>query len=353
MTRLNRYVMSHVLGMTIVTGLALIAIQTLIAYIAEIDEVGQGQFGYVALAQYILLQVPTGLNTLLPIIAMLGTMLGLGILASQGELVAMRASGLSILRLGSATLSAGLVLAVLSVLLGDWLAPAGQKQAEALKTEARSGVAPGIGGKPVWLREGAHIYRIDRLVGERQFTDATVYTLDEAGGLSRVITVGRARYDGRQWQFENLAVTEFDDRRTRAFRRPSMAWEGIEPGVLRLYVLEAYSLSTLGMYELIRYRESNGLDASAYRLSLWRKLVAPFTVMAMMLLAVPFVLGPLRDSGAGQRLLIGILIGLGFYVANEVSASLGELFGWHAALAASAPTVVVAVIAFWRLRQYR
>ena len=353
MTRLNRYVMSHVLGMTVVTGLALIAIQTLIAYIAEIDEVGQGEFGYLALAQYILLQVPTGLNTLLPIIAMLGTMLGLGILASQGELVAMRASGLSILRLGSATLSAGLVLAALSVVLGDWLAPAGQEQAESLKTEARSGVAPGVGGKTVWLREGGHIYRIDRLLGEHQFADATVYSLDGDGGLKRVIAVGQARHEDGRWRFENLAVTEFGDRRTRAYRQPSMDWEGIDPDVLRLYVLAAYSLSTLGMYELIQYLEHNGLDASGYRLSFWRKLVAPFTVMAMMLLAVPFVLGPLRDSGAGQRLLIGILIGLGFYVANEVSASLGELFGWHPAVAASAPTGVVAAVAFWRLRQYR
>ena len=75
--------------------------------------------------------------------------------------------------------------------------------------------------------------------------------------------------------------------------------------------------------------------------------------MVMMLLAVPFVLGPLRDSGAGQRLMIGILIGLGFYVANEVSASLGALLGWPAALAASAPTMLVAAIALWRLHQHR
>ena len=116
MKHLDRYVMSHVLGMTAVTALALLAIQTFIAYIAEIDEVGQGDFGYVALAQYIVLQMPLGLNTLLPIIAMLGTMLGLGILAGQGELTAMRAAGVSLLRLGTAILSAGLVLAALTAL---------------------------------------------------------------------------------------------------------------------------------------------------------------------------------------------------------------------------------------------
>ena len=352
MNRLNRYVMSHVLGMTLITGLALIAIQTLIAYIAELDEVGQGNFGYLALARYILLKVPVGLDTLLPIIAMLGTLLGLGVLASQGELVAMRASGMSILRLGGATLSAGLVLALLAFAVSDWIAPAGQKAAEALKTEAKSGVSTGLGGKPVWLREGPHFYRIDRLIGEDRFADATIYTVDADHRIRRIMAVGQGQYLDGRWVFENLGITEFDAQGTRARREARMYWDGVSPDVLRLYVLEAYSLSAHGMYELIRYLEANGLDASGYRLSLWRKLVA-LTVMVMMLLAVPFVLGPLRDSGAGQRLMIGILIGLGFYVANEVSASLGALLGWPAALAASAPTMLVAAIALWRLHQHR
>src|SRR3546814_11041913 len=68
---------------------------------------------------------------------------------------------------------------------------------------------------------------------------------------------------------------------------------------------------------LIGYLERNGLDASSYRLSLWRKLIAPLTVVAMMLLAVPFVLGSQRGGGDGQRLLVGILVGLVFYVINE------------------------------------
>lgn len=353
MKHLDRYVMSHVLGMTAVTALALLAIQTFIAYIAEIDEVGQGDFGYLALAQYIVLQMPLGLNTLLPIIAMLGTMLGLGILAGQGELTAMRAAGVSLLRLGTATLSAGLVLAALTVALSDWIAPTGQQWAEALKSEKRYGVKPGIGGRTVWLREGSHFYRIQRLVDESQVEAMTIYELDADQALTSVMEVERGRHESGRWLLEQVQTTRFDADGASLDRHVEMAWEGLSPEVLRLFVLESQSLSVAGLMRLVAYMQSNGLDALDYQLAMWRKLVAPFTVMAMMLLAVPFVLGPLRDSGAGQRLLVGILMGLGFYLFNEVTVSIGQLYQWPALATAAGPTVTVTLLAIWRLSRAR
>lgn len=353
MKHLDRYVMAHVLGMTAVTALALLAIQTFIAYIAEIDEVGQGDFGYLALGQYILLQMPLGLNTLLPIIAMLGTMLGLGILAGQGELTAMRAAGVSLLRLGTATLSAGLVLAVLSVALSDWIAPTGQQWAEALKSEKRYGVTPGVGGQTVWLREGPHFYRIQRLLNQRHIEATTIYELDERGAVQRILEVEAGRYQGGEWQFEDVQITEFESQTASLDRRATLRWDGLDPEVLQLFVLESQSLSTQGLMRLVAYMQANDLDALDYRLALWRKLVAPFTVMAMMLLAVPFVLGPLRDSGAGQRLLVGILLGLGFYLFNEVTVSIGQLYQWPPAATAAGPTVAVMLLALWRLSRAR
>lgn len=353
MKLIDRYIISHILGMTAITALALLAIQTFIAYIAEIDEVGQGDFGYLALAQYILLQVPVGLHTLLPIIAMLGTMLGLGVLAGQGELTAMRASGVSLLRLGSATLGAGLLLATLSVALGDWLGPGGQQRAEAMKSELRYGVTPGVGGRTVWLREGQDYFRIQRLVDQHHVEEMTIYSMNEDLSLRQITAVARGHHEDGLWQFEDVQSTALNDTGATVGRQASMQWQGLSPEVLELFVLESRSLSALGLLQLIDYLEANDLDALNQRLSLWRKLVAPITVMVMMLLAVPFVLGPLRDSGAGQRLLVGIMIGLGFYLCNEVSASIGQLYQWPAPVSAAAPTLVVAVIAFWRLAQSR
>jgi lipopolysaccharide export system permease protein len=120
---------------------------------------------------------------------------------------------------------------------------------------------------------------------------------------------------------------------------------------LRLFILEADSLSFTGLLRLIGYLQDNHLDYAKYQLLFWRKLFEPLTVMAMMLFAIPFVLGQLRDTGAGQRLMIGVLIGIVFYVLNRVSLSYGALSSWPPMISAGAPTVILGMLAIWRLRR--
>ena len=350
MNRLDRYIMAHILGLTAIVALALLAIHTFITFVAELDEAGQGGFGYKQLLLYTLWLMPTGLYVMLPIIAMLGTLMGLGTLAAQSELTAMRAAGVSLLRIGSATLGAGVVLGALCVGIGDWLAPKGQLTAEALKTEARSGVQAGIGGKPVWLREGEHVFHIQRLLAEDHIAAVEIYTLGPDLNLQAVTSVEDGRYTGSGWKFRGVRRTELGAQNARVVDLSEMDWGGtLSPEVLRLFVLEADALSTGGLLRLIRYLQQNALDTSSYALALARKVMAPFTVMAMMLFAIPFVLGPLRNTGAGQRLFVGVLIGLAFYVINEVTANTGQLYGWNPLVSAAAPTLAFALIALWRL----
>lgn len=354
MSRIDRYIMSHILGLTAIVALALLAIHTFVTFVAELDETGQGAFGYRELVQYTLWLMPTGLYVMLPIVAMLGTLMGLGTLATQSELTAMRAAGVSLLRIGAATLGAGVLLGILGVVLGDWLAPRGQLTAEALKTAARSGVQAGVGGRPVWLREGDHVFHIQRLLAEDHIGAVEIFTLGPDLDLQATTLVSEGRYRDGAWRFTDVKRTEFDSERARTVEWPTLEWRGtLSPEVLRLFVLEADAVSSAGLLRLIRYMEQNGLDTSTYAQALARKLVAPFTVMAMMLFAIPFVLGPLRNTGAGQRLFVGVLIGLGFYVINEVTANTGQLYGWNPLLSASAPTLAFTLIALWRLTDTR
>lgn len=354
MNRIDRYIMGHVFGLTLLVGLALVSIQTFVAFVAEADTVGRGDFGYEQLFLYTLWLVPSGLYVMLPIIAMLGTLMGLGTLAGQSELTAMRAAGVSLLRIGGSTLCAGLVLGGITLVVGDWLAPRGQHEANALKTLARSGVRAGVGGKPVWVREGDHIFHIRRLLGEDRIEAVDLYTLNPDLSLAAASSIEQGRYRDGQWEFSGVRRTEFRDGRAQVVLHERQAWAGsLPPEVLRLFVLEADALSMAGLARLIAYLRANNLDTSEYDLTLARKGVAPITVMVMMLLAIPFVLGPLRNTGAGQRLLVGVLIGLAFYVVNEVCANWGRLYGWPALVSAAMPTLALGAVALWRLGRIR
>jgi lipopolysaccharide export system permease protein len=262
------------------------------------------------------------------------------------------------LRIGRAALLGGFLLGALGVLLGESLGPAGQQAAERLKLSARSGDVvedSAVTSKPVWLRDGTTIYYLRRLIAEDRFADAQIYRFDDALALRSVLSVEEASYvrDGH-WELRGVTETHFDEGATRVEKQDAMDWtSGLEPEVLKLYVLEADTVSALGLLRLARYLEANGLDASDQRLELWRKVIAPLTVMAMVLFAVPFVFGPTRGGGAGQQLLIGVLVGVGFHLLNEVSANLGALYGWAPPVAAGLPTAALMTFAIARLATAR
>lgn len=352
MRRLTRYLVSHIIGFSAIVALVLVAIYTFISFVADIDQT-QGGFGIAQLLAYSALMMPSGLYLLMPIVALLGTLLGLGALAAQNEITAMRAAGLTIVQLGRAVLVAGLLLGAVELLLGDVLAPMGTESARSLRAEAGEGNTL-LSKRPIWLRDGNAVVHIGQLIAEDRVRDISVYQLDEAMRLRTVLRAEDGRYADGHWQLRGVERSQINDTEVVADQVEQLTLSGhLSPDVLRLFVLEANSLTTAGLRQLISYLDENGLDARSYRLSLWRKLVAPVTVIAMMLLAVPFVLGSQRGGGAGQRLLIGILVGLVFYVVNEVTASTGQLFGWHPLIAAGLPTAALLALALLRLSRAR
>lgn len=344
---LTLYIVRQLLGMTAIVALAMLAIQSFITLVTEADETGKNGFGWLELAQTTLLGMPAGLALLMPIVAMIGTLMGLGVLASQSELTAMRAAGLSNTRIAAATLIAGAVLGAVGWLVSDEIAPRATQLAEQIK----SGGSAGGGVSSVWLRDGNDVLRIKKLVAEDRAESVEIYRLDEGLKLQTLLSAERAEYADGAWQLSGVRETRFDAAgAAKASDVPSSRWSGsVTPNVLRLYLLEANALTVAGLNRLIDYLDANQLDAQKYELQLWTKLIEPLTIMAMAAFALPFAFGSLRDAGAGQRLLIGILLGVGFYVINRVSLSLGQIYGWNALLAAGVPTAAWATVAAFRI----
>ncbi len=353
-SRLDRYIIGHVFALTGIVALALTAIYTFVTFVTESRNLGQGHFGVPQLTLYVILLIPTSVYLLLPIIAMLGTLMGLGTLAAQSEIIAMRAAGVSLMRIGRSTLIAGALLGLVSLALGDWLAPMAKVKAETMQSEARSGVTAGGLSVPVWLREGDSVIHIKSLLNEKQFEEAEIFKLAPDLSIRSILVAREGAYENGRWRLSGVQRTDFGANGTRVTEEPTLDWgDQPSPEVLRLFLLRANAISIHGLLRLMDYLRVNGLSDREYALELWRKLITPLTVMAMMLFTIPFVMGPLRSTGAGQRLLVGVLIGVSFYVVNEVTANTGQLYGWTPILSAGLPTVLLVAIAVLRLRALR
>ena len=113
------------------------------------------------------------------------------------------------------------------------------------------------------------------------------------------------------------------------------------------------SLSARELLSYITYLHKNSLDATKYETEFWYRVSRTFTVLIMPILALAFVFGSLRTGGSGGRLMIGVVIGLAYYLASESLANSGEVFNLNPIIVAWLPTVALMVITVFALSRVR
>ena len=349
---IDAHIRNALLAMCVIVALALMGITGFVTLVEQLDDLGQGQYTLPLVGLVTLLKLPQLLYDMFPLVVLLGTILGLGGLAAAGELVVMQAAGVSVYRLAWSAGKAGLALGLLVLAMGEFLVPLARQAADNISVSARFG-ADRASSHAVWLRQGDQYIRLGSVPQDATVRDVQVMQVNQNDSkLIKTIAMDAAHYQHGVWMADNLRTTQLDYGRVRIKHQDQAEWVvDLDPDVLHLFVLKADSLSLRGLYQYIHYLHDNGLDDTEPQYEMWRKLVTPLTVMVMVFLAVPFVLGPLRDSGAGQRLFIGVMIGIGFYVLNEVAGSLGQVYHWPAPLAAMTPTVLLAGLTVWRLQR--
>lgn len=344
MKLLHRYIFSSILTTTLIVTLAIAAITAVLGLVDELDTLDKG--GMPVALQMVALQLPRGIYELFPIIVLLGTLLGLGGLASGSELVAMRASGVSLVRLSASTLRAGLVFALICLLIGEWIAPRAEALEQRLRVLTNTANASSKLEGGVWLRDGETFIHVGTVVSTQLLKDVQLYQFDAAKNLQMALDASTARFANGRWELLEARYTEFGDRETRAQETPRMKWKtDIDPALFQVSVLppDRQTMSTL--YQYSRYLERFQLDASQYQMAFWSRAAVPVMVLIMAILAIPFVVGPLRTTGAGQRMFVGMLVGVAFFLFNEITLGTGRVYGLSPFVSAWLPTAMLAVVA--------
>lgn len=347
----DRYILRTVLAAAGVAAVVLVGISAFFVFLGELHDVGKGQYGLAQAVLYVLFSVPRGMYQLLPVIALLGSLMGLGGLAAGSELVVLRASGISPERLTVSALLAGLILAALAAGLGNWLGPRGGQLAQRIKTDASSGhVLPG-GGRSVWVRNGSDYVHIGGVPQADRMLNVKIYRQGAGQTVSTMISARSAHYNDGEWHLQHVKVSRIAPSGIKVSRMAHMTWSGrIRPSLLRLFVVKPDNLSAVGLWRYAHYMKSNGISPGRYAQAFWRRIATPFTVLAMVLLSIPFVMGPLRSVGGGQRLFIGVLAGLVFFLANQILGNAGHVYGLAPWVVAWGPTLVLAAAGIWGLR---
>jgi len=349
---LDRYLQANIMQASAVVLLVVAALSLVSSFLGEADELGSGDYNLPQIIQYMLLSLPDNLHLVFPLAALLGSLLALGALAAGSELIVIRATGVSAVRLAWSVGRTGLLLAAISLLFGEVLGPSGVELGEKIQDRAKHGDAVQEIGDGLWLRDGKRFVRIKGTLTEDTLADIQVYTLQADGSLRTLLSAKKARYQNKKWRLLDVEISRFSEDGVTIEREAEQIWDvEIRPEVLQLAVVKPEELSSWGLYNYIKYLRKNDVAANDYSLAFWRNIVAPITVLVLTVFALPFAFGSLRSTSAGQRLFAGGLVGIVFYMVNEITASGGVVYGLPPLLAASLPTMLLAIITAWWIRR--
>jgi lipopolysaccharide export system permease protein len=340
------------------TGLVLgvlLGLFVFIEFVGELDDVGTGDYNILQALLFAVLKLPNMANIMLPMAVLMGALLGLGSLANHSELVAIRAAGVSTRRLAGAVMATGLVLTLVALVLGEYVGPPLDRYARQMRTAAKHSQTGVSTGQSVWVRDGNTILNISQLTDDFRFGGVFVFKMSPDGDLA---SIGRADSAGvndeNEWVLNNFAESIFvkDGVVTRRSRR-SLQKNNLSADLVGLAVVRPSSLSGLNLYRYIRYLERNGLDAQRYAVAFWNRIASAVAVTPMCILALPFVFGRMRSAGTGARMVVGLIIGLAYFLGSRSLADGGLVFDLNPALVAWLPTIAlvgVTALAVQRVR---
>jgi lipopolysaccharide export system permease protein len=346
MNTLDRYLYRTVLIYTLMVMCFLLTLGALFLFISQQNDIGTGDYGTGDAFLYTFLNLPEQIFELLPIGAMIGALMGLGNLAAGSELVVTRASGVSVWRIAWPVGLAGLTLSLTMYAVGEYVAPPLAQFAKREKTTSKLADVSFAGSSSAWVKDGNLILRVETGEVDQSFGGVSLFELD---GPTRLRSIQRADRisvaDPQHWRMHSVATTRFgDDHVDNSMAEEVTIRSTVNPDFLALAATDSDLLTLRGLASYIDHLKRNHLDTSFYEIGYWSRIARMVAVIIVTLLALPFVFGPLRTTGAGTRTVIGVVLGIVFFLITRTVENGGQLFGLNPALVGWLPTATVGLL---------
>jgi lipopolysaccharide export system permease protein len=356
MNLLDRHVRwSVLLSMAVVLGVV-VALDVIFSLIDELGESGVNYTAANAL-MYVAMTTPTSIYELVPYAALGGALFGLGVLASNNELVVMQSAGVHKWRIVSAVLKPTLLVMLLSLVLGEYVSPPLEQIANSNKAIQLSGsdsINPETG---TWRKVGNDYIHINAIApGGQALYGVSRYTMNADRELINASFAESAEYvqegSDPHWRLLNVEQSVFADSRISTNRYLQEDWHAdLSPALLSVLLVEPDKQSITGLYRFAEFFESEGLDSSLYFLAFWKKILQPLATLALVILGISFVFGPLREATMGFRIFIALAIGLAFTTVQGMMEPISLIYGLSPLLAVMTPILICGAGGFMLMRR--
>ncbi|MBN4053620.1 LPS export ABC transporter permease LptG [Haliea sp. AH-315-K21] len=304
--------------------------------------------------QYVLLTFPRHVYDLLPMTALMGSLIGLSVLASSNELVVMQAAGVKTGRIVWAVMKPAILVMVIGLILGEFVTPPLDLRAEVNKTVASSDevILSNLGR---WQRDGNDFLHFNAIEPEGVLHGVSIYSFNDEQKLTENIIAESARYQDGSWLLEDVRRTLFTQSEEGLLSElqvlPELGWDvDLSPELLQLMIVDSDSLSISDLYRYARRSKEQGQDANAYLMDFWEKALQPLATAVLVLVAISFIFGPLREATMGSRVFTAVSFGLLFIILQQLFSTVGLVYQLNPFLAVLTPILMSGCLGVYLLK---
>jgi len=347
----DRYIANTLLTYSIVVLLVWLSIYSFFNFLAELNSVGTVNYTILEAFKYIILQLPEVAYDQVSAVILLGCVLGMGHLATTGQLIILRASGISILKITWLTLKNAIIFLILITMVGELVAPTLTTYAENERSNALGQNSVSSSKDGFWIRDGDNFINVKNNVDGSVFNDITVIEVNnESNKIERVVNSKSAIFDGQNINMESTNIFSinssnlFDDiaLKERNLYKKRVAFD---QDLIDSLEKEPKDLTTFTILKQIQFLTDNKLRAEVFEVELYKRLVKPITLIAMILLAMLFIFGSTRDATLGRKIFFGVAIGLSFELISRIGGALALSFDFSPLHTTFVPAIAIMIIA--------
>lgn len=334
--------------------MVLLSLFGLIGFMRELEDIGKGSYEVQHAGLFILLSLPGIAYMLFPIATLLGSVIGLGSMANNSELIVIRAAGVSIKQIVFSALKVGLLLMIFSTIIGEFIAPVAERYAMNMRSGALGENITTKNTNNFWAKDEQTFIKINTVFPDGDLSGIYIYKFNQQQQLQTITQAKSASYIDQEWLLKDIEVSSFTENGVVSHQKTQTEWQSLlSPQLLSIVTVNPENLSTKGLYSYVNYLEKNGLNAGRYQLALWKKVAAPLNTGVMLLLSIPFIFASLRAVSVGQRILFGALTGLGFHLFGQIFSYTGLIYNFPPALSALLPTILFFILAMMLMKRVR
>ena len=346
MSIIDLYIFRAIFKVTLIVGFVFASLSLFVDFVSQSDDIGLGSYGVYEAIRYSIMKLPSSLMKFIPIIVLIGSLVALGNLGKNSELIVLMSSGFSFFRLSLSVFFSGILLATIFGGSGEYISSPLERYADQFRTKNKFNIETLGDTGGFWVIDEQKIININFVKENNSFGEVTIFEIEEDFEIKKISLASSAGIDDyNQWILSNLSETLFSESGVSSnFSRYQIEKTKLDRDLVSLSVTDSDELNVIELSRFIDYLEDNQLDTKAY-ITVYHSRLASFLIIPILaLLALQMSVGSQRKRGSGFRILIGMIIGLAYFISQNAILESSQIFDINPEIVAYIPLLFVTLV---------